>query len=263
MIIPTKNSEMTIEGCLESIKKQSYLNLETIVVDKFSKDRTKEIAAKFSAKIIESQAGMSHARNVGIEKAKGDLLLCIDSDMELTGGVVKECVQEIRSGHDAIVIPETSVGIGFWARCKILEKICYLDDEQVEASRFFKRDILMRLEGYDSELEFGEDKDLHLRLMMNGFQIGRIHACIIHNEGRLSLKKTFQRKYRYGKTLSLYAKKHPNEAKMQLRIIRPAFVRNWKLLVRDPLHGIGMMFMKACEFASIEIAYLTSWRGKK
>ncbi|MFH7873662.1 MAG: glycosyltransferase, partial [Candidatus Aenigmatarchaeota archaeon] len=44
IIIPTYNSEKTLAKCLESIKNQSYKNIEIIVVDRFSKDKTAEIA---------------------------------------------------------------------------------------------------------------------------------------------------------------------------------------------------------------------------
>jgi len=40
VVIPTYNSEKTLKKCLESIKRQTYKNIEIIVVDKFSKDRT-------------------------------------------------------------------------------------------------------------------------------------------------------------------------------------------------------------------------------
>jgi len=73
-----------------------------------------------------------------------------------------------------------------------------------------------------------------------GYRIGRITAFIKHHEGRLSLWKTLRK----------YQRKHPNEAKQQFRFIRPSFVKNWRKLVRDPIHSLGMFFMKACEFGA-------------
>jgi glycosyltransferase involved in cell wall biosynthesis len=52
VIIPTYNSSRTLEKCLESIKNQSYKNIEIIVVDNNSKDNTKEIALKFTDKVF-------------------------------------------------------------------------------------------------------------------------------------------------------------------------------------------------------------------
>ena len=52
VIIPTYNSSRTLEKCLESIKNQTYKNIEIIVVDNNSTDNTKEIAKKFADKAI-------------------------------------------------------------------------------------------------------------------------------------------------------------------------------------------------------------------
>jgi len=250
IIIPTKNSELTIGNCLESITTQTYPNIEVIVVDSYSSDNTREIAEKFDAKIIESEAMRSKARNIGAEKAKGELILFLDSDMELSPKVVEGCVKKAEEGYDAVIIPEVSVGVGFWAECKALEKSCYIGDELIEASRFFRRDAFEKGGGYDPELEAGEDWDLNQRISKAGYRIGRINAFIKHNEGRLSLRDTMLKKHHYGKTLRRYRIKHPKEAKQQLKLIRPAFVRNWRELAKDPIHALGMLFMKACELGA-------------
>lgn len=250
VVIPTKNSEETIGTCLKSIRAQTYPNVEIVVVDSYSNDGTKEIAEKFGARVIESKVGRSGARNIGAKKARGEFILSLDSDMELTSNVIEECVNKIEEGYDAVIIPEFSVGVGFWAKCKALEKTCYIGDELIEASRFFKREVFEKVEGYDPELEFGEDWDINQRIRNAGHRVGRINAPIKHHEGRLSLWKTIKKKYQYGKTLEKYKRKHPNEARQQLRFIRPSFVKNWRKLARDPIHALGMLFMKTCEFGA-------------
>ena len=263
VIVPTKNSEATIGICLASIKSQTYGNIEIIVVDAFSKDKTREIVDSFGVRVIESKASMSEARNIGIEQATGDLILSLDSDMELTNKVVEECINKVKSGYDAVVIPEVSVGSGFWAKCKALEKSCYLDDELIESSRFFKRDVLMKLKGYDPELEFGEDKDIDLRIRLDEYRIGRVKAFIKHNEGILRLQKMIEKKYQYGKTLGQYAKKHPRELKQQLKIARPAFKKNWRKLARDPQHALGIICLKACELGALELGSISCHRVRE
>ncbi len=247
-VIPTKNPEETLETCLKSLKKQTYPNIEVVVVDSHSGDRTKEIAEKFGANFIESKVSRAQARNLGVKESVGELILCLDSDMELTPRVIVECVNKIKEDYDLLIIPEVSVGVGFWAKCKALEKSCYIGDELIEASRFFKREAFEAVNGYDPELEFGEDWDLNQRISKAGYRIGRINALIKHHEGRLSLRETILKKHRYGKTLKRYRIKHPKEAKQQLRLIRPAFMKNWRKLAKDPIHALGMLFMKTCEF---------------
>ena len=53
VVIPTYNSEKTLEKCLKSIMDQTFKNIEIIVVDRFSEDRTVEIAKRYGARIIQ------------------------------------------------------------------------------------------------------------------------------------------------------------------------------------------------------------------
>jgi len=249
VVIPTKNAGETIEICLKSLEEQTYPNIEVVVVDSYSSDGTKGIAEKFGAKFMESKVRRARARNLGAKESMDELILSLDSDMELTPRVVEECVNKVKEGYDAVIIPEVSVGVGFWAKCKALEKSCYIGDELIEASRFFKREAFEAVKGYDLELEAGEDWDLNQRIKAE-YQIGRINAFMKHHEGNLRLRETMLRKHYYGQTLEKYRTKHPKEAKQQFKLIRPAFMRNWRKLAKDPIHATGMLFMKACEFAA-------------
>jgi glycosyltransferase involved in cell wall biosynthesis len=72
IVIPTFNSERTLSKCLESIKNQTYSNIEVIVVDKFSQDKTVEIASKFKVKVFTIIAKERNEQlNYGIRQAKG------------------------------------------------------------------------------------------------------------------------------------------------------------------------------------------------
>ncbi len=77
----------------------------------------------------------------------------------------------------------------------------------------------------------------------------------------MSLWETTMKKYQYGKTLENYKRKHPNEVKQQLRVFRPAFMRNWRLLLRNPIHALGMLLMKACEFGAVVLGNYSQKRS--
>ncbi len=94
VIIPTFNSQKTIKFCLESIRKQTYKRIETQVVDRHSTDATVQIAKQFKAKMYAHPDGRSEARNYAAQRAAGDFLLFIDSDMVLTPRAIEECVSE-------------------------------------------------------------------------------------------------------------------------------------------------------------------------
>ena len=240
-----------------SVRRQTYANIDVVVVDNYSRDRTREIAEQFAVRVVSSKGGTSKARNDGAGLAKGNFILSLDSDMELTSDVVNECIAKVAEGFDAVIIPEVSVGEGFWAKCKALEKRCYIGDDTIEAARFFKKKVFDKIGGYDPRLGLGEDWDFSQRISKAGYRIGRINSVIKHNEGRLSLQETMLKKHSYGKTLERYRKKHPKEVKRQLRLVRPAYTRNWRILVKDPVHALGMLFMKACEFGAAGLGYMT------
>ena len=86
VIIPVYNVEKYLAQRLESIAGQSYENLEIIIVNDGSTDRSEEICGKFEAmdsriKLInQSNSGVSVARNTGIENATGDYITFVDSD---------------------------------------------------------------------------------------------------------------------------------------------------------------------------------------
>jgi len=123
IVIPTFNSEKTIGKCLESIRDQTYKNVEIIVVDKFSEDKTVEIAKSYGARIIQDYGERARAKNIGLKHAKGKYVLFVDSDMELSKNVAKECVELMEKDNKigGIIIPEISVGNGFWVKVRDFE----------------------------------------------------------------------------------------------------------------------------------------------
>jgi glycosyltransferase involved in cell wall biosynthesis len=261
VIIPTKNSAKTIQKCLESILSQTYKKIEIIVIDNNSLDNTKEIAYKYTNFVFNKGPERSSQRNFGALKSKGALLLFIDSDMELSNKVVKECVDKI-GNHKALIIPEKSVGNSFWAKCKALERDFYVGIDWVEAARFFSREIFKELKGYDETNTGTEDTDLPQRIKKRykSNSIGRINSFIYHHEGNLSLWDTFKKKYYYGKTIEVYKTKNKIYFDKQANPIKRymLFFSKPKKLFNNPIVGMGMLFMKACEFLAWELGYLSA-----
>src|SRR5659263_178596 len=91
VIVLTKNSKKYIGLFIESILKQTYPDFEVIVVDAQSKDETISILEGYKNKtnlpfIIEGvppKTSIGKARQIGLEKSKGEILAFIDSDVEL------------------------------------------------------------------------------------------------------------------------------------------------------------------------------------
>lgn len=87
VIVPVYNAKQYIEETLESILNQTYKQIEIICIDDMSSDGSRDLLREYSQKysqvvpiLLEQNAGVSNARNVGIEKAKGRYIAFLDSD---------------------------------------------------------------------------------------------------------------------------------------------------------------------------------------
>lgn len=267
IIITTKNEEKNIENCLESIKKQTYKNVEIVVVDNSSIDKTKEIARKYTRLVFEKGPERSAQRNYGAKKATGEYVLFLDADMILSPNVIEDCVQLMaKSKVGGIIIPEESFGKGFWAQVKSLERSFYLGNAVIEAARFYDRKKFLTSGGFDEEITGPEDWDLSQKIKKT-YGIMRISSFILHNEGNLSLSNTLKKKYYYAKKFSIYLKKETNResAENQLSIINryKIFLSKPHILFKNPVMGCGVLFLKTAEFAAGAFGYLAGRLGNK
>lgn len=86
LIIPVFNREQTIKYCLDSIVNQDYNNIEVVIIDDGSTDKTKSIVKKYTDKYSNfflytiNNSGASYARNYGVKKSTGEYIGFIDSD---------------------------------------------------------------------------------------------------------------------------------------------------------------------------------------
>lgn len=253
VIVTTRNNHATLDACLRSIAAQTYAPIELVVVDRDSTDDTKEIARTYTQHVLNHGPERSAQRNFGVASATGKYVAIIDSDMELEPEVIAACVAGVRQNPNAagVIIPEVSFGQGFWAQCKRLERSFYVGVDGIEAARFFKRSDYMDTGGYDETMVSGEDWDLSRRIGELG-GTARITPFIHHNEGRLKLWQTLKKKLHYAGKARHYLAKNTLISPLS-RQVGP--LQRYKLffskphkLFEKPLVGIGMLFMKTCEF---------------
>ncbi|WP_051199903.1 glycosyltransferase [Butyrivibrio sp. FCS006] len=101
IVVPIYNVENFLEKCLTSIAGQSYRNIEVIMVDDGSKDNSADIAKKFAVNddrfkyYHQENAGLSAARNTGINNATGEYISFIDSDDWIDSDFVKKLMEAI------------------------------------------------------------------------------------------------------------------------------------------------------------------------
>jgi glycosyltransferase involved in cell wall biosynthesis len=87
VIIPTLNAEAILENCLASIARQNYPRekIEIILADAFSQDRTREIAKKFGAIILDDDGkNMEEGKRLALRRARGEFIIFVDADNEIT-----------------------------------------------------------------------------------------------------------------------------------------------------------------------------------
>jgi len=271
VIITTRNEEKNINACLSSLLDQTYKNIEIIVIDNHSTDKTIIIAKKYTHYIYSKGPERSVQRNFGVLKAKGEYLLFLDADMILTPTVVEDCVQKIQDPRlkneklVALVIPEQSVGIGFWAQCKALERSFYIGVPWMEAARFYRRDAFATLQGFDEHLTGPEDFDLSARAedVFGTESIGRITSCIKHNENKIHLFSLLQKKFYYGKQMKRYEKKQGKKGYFdkQANILfrYGLFFAHPKKLFHNFVVGVGMIALKTMEMIALAMGALMNF----
>jgi len=263
-IVPTYNSAKYLEECLKSIQSQSYEQVELIVVDNNSTDETKEIAKRYTPHVYNYGPERSAQRNFGVKQSKGAFIFIIDSDMQLSANVMRSCIEavSIHQSLKALIIPEESFGKGFWVQCKKLERSFYSGIDWQEAARFFVREAYEELGGYDETLTGWEDYDLPNRLenKYGKKSISRVKELIYHNERSLDLITSCRKKFYYAATLGTYIEKATNRERLtkQTSLIHryAVFFAHPIKLFRNPILGIGMLFMKTCEFGAGAAGYL-------
>lgn len=100
VVVPVYNVEKYLEKCLQSLIEQCYSDMEIVVVDDKSTDRSLCIAKKYekynNVKVIskEKNTGLSDSRNVGIRESRGQYIMFLDSDDYVEDGCIFK-IQEI------------------------------------------------------------------------------------------------------------------------------------------------------------------------
>ena len=127
IIVPAYNVQKYIKQCLESIINQTYKNLEIIVVNDGSKDKTLDIIesiAKDDPRIIvinQENQGVSAARNNALKGVDGGFVMFVDSDdwldLDTCEGLIKEAVKE---NVDSVIMGEIKERIN---EMKTLQKL--------------------------------------------------------------------------------------------------------------------------------------------
>lgn len=263
VIVTTKNEEKNIENCLRSIRDQTFKNIELIVVDNFSEDKTVEIAIKYGAKVCSKGPERSSQRNFGAKVSGGEYLLYLDADMILSPNVIEECVEKCETERlDALYVPERIVGEGYWIKVRDFERSFYTGTV-IDAVRFMRKDLFEKAEGFDEGLVGPEDWDFDRRIRRIG-RTGIINTALYHNEGSFNTKRYLKKKKYYINGIKNYIRKwgsNDPEVTKQTGVryrLMDVFVEKgkWKKLIKHLPLMLAMYYLRF----RVAVGYLQSKR---
>ncbi len=165
IIIPCWNSAEWIEKCLKSIPKRN--DIEIICIDDGSTDDTFNLISKIFAKRKENNIllrynknkGVSYARNRGIDKAKGEYILMLDSDDYIYPKVFNEILDNYLDGENDMVFYDMENNAKYVFKSDQNNYQCKYGN-----FKFIRREFLGDLR-YTVGKQYAEDKELHLKLM--------------------------------------------------------------------------------------------------
>ena len=108
VIVPVYNAEEYLEECLESIKNQTYTNIEVILVNDGSSDGSKEICEQYCEKdnrfklVNQENQGQSVARNLGVAESVGEFIMFVDSDDVINKNVLEVLLPYMKTEVDIV-----------------------------------------------------------------------------------------------------------------------------------------------------------------
>ena len=212
--IPTYNSEKTLRKCLDAVKLQTYKNMEIVIADSYSKDKTLKIAKEYECKIVLCEGGLLESRIAGAKKSKGKYILLLDSDQILHPTVIERALKEMKE-KDYLWFYERA-----YNRKKLLPSLYDADrilvqkylGEGVVLPRFFKKTLLLKA--------FGNIPEEHIAVcgaqdhIVTSYEVrklsdkeGMVSNAVEHMEPS-DLITLFKKQYRWGETTKDFYKRN-------------------------------------------------------
>lgn len=282
VVVCTKNEEQNIGRCLESLLGQDYPkgDLEVIVVDNGSTDKTKSIARQYTEKVycLADEVDLSSVKNFrgaqlnfGVSKASGDAIFYPDADMTFDEGLIEGAVDLLRE-HEALYVPEVVCGRGLFGKIRSFERGFY-NATCIDAVRFVKKSVFEAIGGFDEKnIVFGfDDWDFTKTLKKKGCRLGTTVKKLYHHEEELTLRLYIAKKRDYAKTFESYIKKWgKDDPDVSLQFspwyrVVGIFVREggWRKLLSKPHLALGMFCLRVLvgiSFLSGKMSASSLWK---
>jgi cellulose synthase/poly-beta-1,6-N-acetylglucosamine synthase-like glycosyltransferase len=229
IIVPAYNEEKIIDKSIPSLLKQTYQNIEILVVDDGSKDQTYLKAKKYefqsdnkSLKVLtKPNGGKANAINYGIQHSNGELIMVVDADSKLQPNAVELMAKYFSDPEIAAVAGSVYVSNqkNLWTKLQALEYIeglnmvrngqAFLKMVNIIPGPIgmFRKSALYDVGLYDDDT-FAEDCDVTLKLISKGYKIDFESDAVAYTEAPDRLLDLIKQRYRWTRGILQAIKKH-------------------------------------------------------
>lgn len=187
VVIPTYRRAFLVRSAIESARKQTYSNIEILIVDDASDDNTRFVVESIGDTRIRYlrhrvNRGVSAARNTGIQEAKGAYIAFLDDDDEWQEDKLVKQVQAIKQ-WDAVLCMGIANGYPLRVHDRAEIDLDDLRQGSFSPSGFLAKAYIFHEIMFDENLKQGEDWDLLIRIRRR-YSIGWVgEPLLIYNEG--------------------------------------------------------------------------------
>ena len=233
IIVPVYNRPDEVDELLESLTQQTFKNFEVIIVEDGSVKPCKDVCDKYAGILAlhyyaKENSGPGQSRNYGVERAKGEYVIILDSDVVLPTGYLKAIDDELRqnpseafggpdAAHESFTPVQKAISYSmtsFFTTGGIRGGKAKLDKFYPRSFNMgIRRDIYLKLGGF-SKMRFGEDIDFSYRIVEAGFKPRLLPEAWVWHKRRTDFKKFFRQVYNSGIARINLEKRHPGTMKL-------------------------------------------------
>jgi glycosyltransferase, group 2 family len=233
IIVPVFNRPDEVDELLESLLSQEEKDFEVIIVEDGSQVPCKEVCDKYADRLdlhyyYKENSGPGQSRNYGAERAKGDYLLILDSDVVLPKGYIRAVSEELNRepadafggpdcAHESFTDTQKAISYSmtsFFTTGGIRGGKKKLDKFYPRSFNMgIRRDVYQELGGF-SKMRFGEDIDFSIRIFKAGKRCRLFTEAWVWHKRRTDFRKFWKQVYNSGiARINLY-KKYPDSLKL-------------------------------------------------
>jgi glycosyltransferase involved in cell wall biosynthesis len=220
VVIPCFNEERHIGACIDSVRRQEYgMEFEIIAVDNGSTDNTvRIIEGKNIALVSAARRGPAPAKNRGIERARGEILVFLDADCVAADGWLDRMIAPFEdssigcvAGELVALKPETELE-NFLIRKEHLSQSVNVSHPflpyAATANAAYRREIFQLAGLFDEDLFAGEDADMSWRMQLQtNYKLAFNAEAVAYHPQEKTLRDLFRQKVRHASgSVALYKK---------------------------------------------------------